>query len=72
MILIVGGVVWLRWHAMERARKHQLELARIQSGQREIVREREVITREVLIKCGSCGARYPQGTTKCLTCGANL
>lgn len=37
-----------------------------------IVKE-TVITREVvLIKCGSRGARYPQGTTKCLTCGANL
>ena len=35
-------------------------------------REREVITREVLIQCRSCGARYPQGTAKCLTCGANL
>ncbi len=35
-------------------------------------REREVITREVLIQCRNCGARYPQGTLKCLTCGANL
>ena len=32
-----------------------------------------VITREVvLIQCRHCGARYPQGTQKCLTCGANL
>jgi ribosomal protein L40E len=31
-----------------------------------------VVTREVLIQCRSCGARYPQGTLKCLTCGANL
>lgn len=37
-----------------------------------IMREREVITREVLIQCRSCNARYPQGTPKCLTCGANL
>ena len=38
-----------------------------------VAREREVITREVvLIQCRSCGARYPQGTLKCLTCGANL
>ncbi len=37
-----------------------------------ITREREVITREVLIQCRSCGARYPQGTPRCLTCGANL
>ena len=37
-----------------------------------VIREREVITREVLIQCRSCGARYPQGTAKCLTCGANL
>jgi ribosomal protein L40E len=38
-----------------------------------IVTEKEtVVTREVLIQCRSCGARYPQGTLKCLTCGANL
>ncbi len=37
-----------------------------------VTREREVITREVLIQCRSCGARYPQGASKCLTCGANL
>jgi|SRR5216683_6477656 len=37
-----------------------------------VVREREIITREVLIQCRSCGARYPQGTPRCLTCGANL
>jgi len=37
-----------------------------------VIREREVITREVLIQCRSCGARYPQGTPRCLTCGANL
>jgi len=37
-----------------------------------VIREREVITREVLIQCRSCGARYPQGTAKCLTCGDNL
>jgi uncharacterized membrane protein YdbT with pleckstrin-like domain len=38
-----------------------------------VTREREVVTREVvLIQCRSCGARYPQGTLKCLTCGANL
>ncbi len=40
--------------------------------QQPIVRE-TVITKEVvLIQCRSCGARYPQGTPKCLTCGANL
>jgi ribosomal protein L40E len=38
-----------------------------------IVTEKEtVVTREVLIQCRNCGARYPQGTLKCLTCGANL
>src|SRR6266705_472701 len=38
-----------------------------------VSREREVVTREVvLIQCRSCGARYPQGTPRCLTCGANL
>ena len=37
-----------------------------------VMREREVITREVLIQCRHCGARYPQGTARCLTCGANL
>ena len=33
---------------------------------------REVIKEVVLIQCRSCNARYPQGTLKCLTCGANL
>lgn len=42
-----------------------------QAGQ-PFTREREIITREVLIQCRSCGARYPQGTARCLTCGANL
>jgi len=32
---------------------------------------KEVI-REVLVTCRHCGARYPQGTLKCFTCGANL
>jgi ribosomal protein L40E len=32
---------------------------------------KEVI-REVLVSCRHCGARYPQGTVRCLTCGANL
>ena len=32
---------------------------------------KEVI-REVLVSCRHCGARYTQGTPKCLTCGANL
>jgi ribosomal protein L40E len=36
-----------------------------------IVRE-TVVTKEVLIQCRSCGARYPQGTLRCLTCGSNL
>jgi len=31
-----------------------------------------VVTKEVLIQCRSCGARYPQGTLRCLTCGSNL
>jgi ribosomal protein L40E len=31
-----------------------------------------IITREVLIQCRNCGARYPHGTLRCLTCGANL
>jgi len=36
---------------------------------REVIKEfREV----VLIQCRSCGARYQQGTLRCLTCGANL
>ncbi len=30
------------------------------------------VVREVLVTCRHCGARYPQGTLKCLTCGANL
>ncbi len=36
-----------------------------------ILRE-TVVAKEVLIQCRSCGARYPQGTLKCLTCGASL
>src|SRR6266571_3540589 len=28
------------------------------------IREREVITKEVLVQCRSCGARYPQGTLR--------
>ncbi len=36
---------------------------------REVIKEfREI----VLIQCRSCGARYQQGTPRCLTCGANL
>lgn len=39
------------------------------SPTREVIKEfREV----VLIQCRSCGARYQQGTLRCLTCGANL
>jgi len=38
----------------------------------QLVKE-TIITKEVvLIQCKHCGARYPQGTVKCLTCGANL
>ncbi len=37
----------------------------------QVVKE-TIITKEVLIQCRSCGARYPQGTPRCLTCGANL
>ncbi len=37
-----------------------------------IFTEKETVVTEVLIQCRSCGARYPQGTLKCLTCGANL
>ncbi len=38
----------------------------------QIVKE-TVLTKEiVLIQCRHCGARYPQATPKCLTCGANL
>jgi hypothetical protein len=33
---------------------------------------KEVIREVVLVTCRHCGARYPQGTLKCLTCGANL
>jgi ribosomal protein L40E len=42
------------------------------SAPTQVVRE-TVITKEVvLIQCRHCGARHPQGTVKCLTCGANL
>jgi len=51
----------------------QLKGLGLPSVSNPIVTEREtVVTREVLIQCRSCGARYPQGTLKCLTCGANL
>ena len=30
------------------------------------------VVREVLVSCRHCGARYLQGTPRCLTCGANL
>src|SRR5207245_9449983 len=33
---------------------------------------KEVAREVVLIQCRSCGARYQQGTPRCLTCGANL
>src|SRR2546422_1226525 len=36
---------------------------------REVIKE---IKEVVLIQCRSCGARYQQGTPRCLTCGANL
>lgn len=40
---------------------------------RETTTVRETIVKEVILtQCRSCGARYPQGTTKCFTCGANL
>jgi hypothetical protein len=31
-----------------------------------------VVTREVLVTCRHCGARAPQGTLRCPSCGANL
>jgi hypothetical protein len=31
-----------------------------------------VVTREVLVTCRHCGARVPQGTLRCPSCGANL
>jgi ribosomal protein L40E len=54
----------------EEGRQHAME--RHSSLPAQIVKE-TVVTREVvLIQCRHCGARYPQGTAKCLTCGANL
>jgi ribosomal protein L40E len=38
----------------------------------QIVKETIVTKEVVLIQCRHCGARYPQGTPKCFTCGANL
>jgi ribosomal protein L40E len=38
----------------------------------QIVKETIVTKEVVLIQCRHCGARYPQGTAKCFTCGANL
>jgi len=51
----------------------QRAIARQGSQPPEQVVKETVITKEVvLIQCRHCGARYPQGTVKCLTCGANL
>jgi len=50
----------------------QRAMARYSGPPEQTVKE-TVLTREVvLIQCRHCGARYPQGTPKCLTCGANL
>jgi ribosomal protein L40E len=50
----------------------QRAVERFGSRPEQIVKE-TVVTREVvLIQCRHCGARYPQGTPKCFTCGANL
>jgi len=51
----------------------QRALTRYGSQAPEQVVKETVVTKEVvLIQCRHCGARYPQGTVKCLTCGANL
>src|SRR2546426_9600084 len=45
----------------------------VPSQPRYPVVEQAVITKEVvLIQCPNCGSRYPQGTLRCLNCGANL
>lgn len=49
----------------------RLHLVETGPGINKYVVVREVI-REVLVTCRHCGARYQQGTPKCLTCGANL
>jgi len=67
----------------QRAREGVLERAQLEEEGRlrarrgydstqQVVKETIVREREVLIQCRSCGARYPQGTPRCLTCGANL
>ena len=63
IVTIIGAVVGVAPHLKE------VSLPKIQSP---IVRETIVKEREVLIQCRSCGSRYPQGTLKCYTCGANL
>jgi len=51
----------------------QRAISRYERPAPEQVVKETVITKEVvLIQCRHCGARYPQGTVKCLTCGANL
>ncbi len=42
------------------------------SSTHSIIREREIVREVVLIQCRHCGARFPQGTTRCSNCGANL
>ena len=44
----------------------------VSKGVREQVVVKEVVREVVLIACRHCGARSPQGTAKCSTCGSNL
>ena len=77
-LLVFGGVVFFVGIIVSVAGAFigvapQLKELGLPKGPSPILTEKEtVVTREVLIQCRSCGARYPQGTLKCLTCGANL
>jgi hypothetical protein len=45
---------------------------RLQAAQGMTTQSQTIVKEVVLVTCRHCGARYRQGTPKCLTCGANL
>jgi ribosomal protein L40E len=67
---IVGSRTVLMMHKAREQKWEQLEVGQGSPNQ-QIVKE-TIITKEVLVQCRNCGARYPQGTPRCRNCGANL
>ncbi len=67
------GVTFVRVKDPETVKQNAInakaQLMRVQPAQ---PMTREVIREIVLIQCRNCGARSPQGTTRCPQCGANL